>query len=242
MNSKQTASKTAQKIAIIPDGNRRFAQINGISLPQAYSVGVSKVEEVAGWAQEKNIKSMTFWALSLENLQKRSSLEISMLYKLMENQITKAIESEKFSSKNIKVKFFGKKELLPKTLIEKLETLEEKTTQNKSLELNIAIAYSGQEEIIYASKSIARDILEGKININELETINAEVYQKYLYSSITPDLIIRTGNVQRLSGFLPFQSAYSEYYFCQSLWPEFSKNDFDKSLQHYQFVNRRFGK
>ncbi len=235
-------SKFAQNIAIIPDGNRRYAQMKSISLPKAYTAGVSKVNQVANWALEEKLKSMTFWALSLENLQKRSSIEITMLYRLMEKQIDEALKSEEFTSKDIKVNFFGKKELLPVGLIKKLNKLEEKTLDNNLLELNVAIAYSGQDELLTATKSIATDIINGKLSLNDLNSIDNLTFQKYLYLDTLPDLIIRTGKVQRLSGFLPFQSAYSEYYFCQSLWPEFTRTDFSNALEFYKKTNRRFGK
>jgi undecaprenyl diphosphate synthase len=225
-------------LGVIPDGNRRYAKKHSLSLEQAYSRGFKKAEDVLEWAAEQSIKKTSFWALSLENLFKRSTGEKRVLFSLMEKHARKSIESKVFQEKNVKVKFFGKLELLPKSLVELLEKLEEKT-ENGLYQLNVALAYGGREELANAAKLFAKDVVEGKMKEGDL---SEETFANYLYLKDSPDLLIRTGGVQRISGFLPFQSVYSEYYFSPKLWPEFDKQEFGKAVEYYYSTDRRFGK
>jgi undecaprenyl diphosphate synthase len=230
-----------KSIAIIPDGNRRYAQKNKLPLFQAYSNGFSKVNQVLEWAEADGVKSVSFWALSLENFNKRSELELNVLFGLMRDHIRKAFNSPELMEKGVRVKFFGSKQLMPKGLLELFDELESRTAENNRLELNVGVAYSGQEELLHASKLLAADIASGKVSSEMAKRLTIKDFEPYLYTRATPDLIIRTGNVQRLSGFLPFQSAYSEYFFCPALWPEFSREDFEGALDYYSSVQRRFG-
>ncbi|MBI5636030.1 di-trans,poly-cis-decaprenylcistransferase [Candidatus Micrarchaeota archaeon] len=228
-----------KSVAIIPDGNRRFAKKHSLSFSNFYQAGFKKVESALGWGEESGVEKMTFWALSLDNLQKRSSFELALLFKLMEQNISSAFSNPAFEEKGIKARFFGRLDLLPQSLREKISVLEEKTRGNKSFELNVAIAYSGQEELVNASRKLALDLNEGKIREGE---VNAQTFSKYLYFNQAPDLIIRTGGVQRLSSFMPFHTGYSELFFSKKLWPEFTKRDFNSALAHYAGTQRRFGK
>lgn len=223
-------------VAITPDGNRRYAKANGLELSKAYAKGFKKVEEAIQWALEKKIPEISFWALSLDNLKKRNSFEKKIIYSLMKQEINSSIDSGKLSEKNIKVKFFGRLELLPKTLYSLLKKLEEKTKEN-FFKLNIGIAYSGKDEIIQAAKAFAEDYKKGKVN-----EANEKTFSNYLFLASCPDLIIRTGGVQRLSGFLPFQAAYSEIYFSKKLWPDFEKTDFENAINYFNSIERRFGR
>lgn len=231
----------ARTIAIIPDGNRRFATKNGLDVSLAYQKGFEKVSEVMDWSEDRGIKSLGFWALSLENFQKRSSLELRILFRLMQKKIDSAFDSAKLEERQVRIRFFGRTDLLPSPLRSHMERLEEKTEEYSGRELNIGVAYSGQEELVSASKRLARDIASGRISSRRVDQLNESDFASYLYTKTSPDLIIRTGNVQRLSGFLPFQSAYSEYYFVPKLWPEFSEADFDAALEYYEGTQRRFG-
>jgi len=226
-------------VAIIPDGNRRYAQKHSLQLSDAYSRGFAKVNDVLDWAGEFHLQEMTFWALSLENFEKRSKLELQVLFSLMAKNIREAMGSKKLLESNAAIKFFGKKELLPQGLLKEMSVLEEKTAGNKEFTLNVAVAYSGQDELLHASKLLAADVQEGRLTVDK---INEKTFSSYLYYNHSPDLIIRTGNVQRLSGFLPYQSAYSEYYFSPKLWPEFERNDFAQAVDYYESTQRRFGK
>ncbi len=224
-----------KSLAIIPDGNRRYANQSRLSVRAAYDKGFQKVEEVLEWAEETDIERIAFWALSLENFKKRSGVELRVLFSLMRNHIRKALQDKKFVKKGVRVKFFGKLELLPEDLREMMRKLEEKTANGKR-ELGIAVAYSGREELLQAAKKVVVDF-SGKP-----EQLNEKDFEKYLYLPQPPDLIIRTGDVSRLSGFLPWQTAYSELYFSKKLWPEFSREDFQEALAFYEHTERRFGK
>ncbi len=226
-----------RSVAIIPDGNRRFANKNTLSVKKAYGQGFRKVEEVMEWAGNAGVDDITFWALSLENYKNRSRLELKILFALMRAKLREVLGERTFVKKKIKVKFFGKLELLPRDLREMINKLEESTDKFDKT-LSIALAYSGREEIMNAAKRFAIDFSgEGK----ELKLTENE-FEKYLYNPSSPDLIIRTGGVSRLSGFLPWQTAYSELYFSRKLWPEFDEADFKDAIRFYNETERRFGK
>ncbi|MFH0971872.1 MAG: polyprenyl diphosphate synthase [Candidatus Micrarchaeota archaeon] len=227
-----------KSIAIIPDGNRRFAKKNALNFQNAYMQGFRKVEEVMGWADAKGVRQITFWALSLENYKKRSRFEMKILFELMRRKLRGSLRTGEYSENGIKIKFFGKLELLPPDVRDLMAKLEAETSGN-SKELSIAIAYSGREEIVNAAKRIAIDFY-GKND--KLSKLTEGDFEKYLYSPMAPDLIIRTGEVSRLSGFLPWQATYSELYFCRKLWPEFDETDFNQAVEFYNETQRRFGK
>ncbi len=233
-----------ESIAIIPDGNRRFAKKHGLPLEVAYGKGFERVGKATEWALEERLKWLGFWALSLENYRKRSSLELRTLFKLMQNNIRKAMmgEESEVREKGVRIRFFGRLELLPDYLRASINELERKTQENDALDLNVGVAYSGQDELVQASKALAADIRAGKVDERALESDGQKIFYKYLYFQQSPDLVVRTGDVQRLSGFLPYQSAYSEYYFSKKLWPEFGRADFRKAVEYYENTQRRFGR
>lgn len=231
-----------RNVAIIPDGNRRYSKKSGLQLQQAYLAGFNKVREALDWARDGGVREMSFWALSLENYTRRSVIEKNIIFRSMNSRIDEALGNREFTEADAKVNFFGKKTILPKSLQARIRTLEERTADNKSFQLNVGIAYSGQEELVNASRQIALKLKNGEITETQLDAMDEGEFKKYLYTQATPDLIIRTGDVQRLSGFLPFQSAYSEYYFSPKLWPEFQRPDFNAALDYYGTTQRRFGK
>lgn len=223
-------------VAVIPDGNRRFAHKNHLSLADAYRNGFSKIEQVVTWLNDTPVQSLRVWALSLENYQKRSRLELEVLFQLMNRQLDRALTDPALEKADVRVRFFGKTQLLPKTIQDKIRDVQEKTA-HRSRELGVAIAYSGRDEILSAARQAALDYKEGKI-----ADVNEETFSNYLYSQEPVDLVIRTGAVQRLSGFLPWQNAYAEVYFSDKLWPEFDKQDLHDALDFYGSTQRRFGK
>ncbi len=232
-----------KSIAIIPDGNRRYAKKHSLPIEVAYKKGFEKVGKATEWALEADLKWLGFWALSLENFQKRSTLELKTLFRLMQDNIGAALgERDKMHERGVRVNFFGRLELLPDYLRASMTELERKTQENDELALNVGVAYSGQDELLNASKLLARDISAGKVDERALEKNGNQIFSNYLYFNQSPDLIVRTGDVQRLSGFLPFQSAYSEYYFSKKLWPEFTHADFKKAVDYYEHAQRRFGR
>ncbi len=228
-----------ESVAVIPDGNRRFAKKNKLPLEAAYLAGFRKAGDFAKWAFEEKVTSVSYWALSLENFKKRSQEELTILFKLMSKNIDDTINNPKFNETPCRIKFFGRRELLPEAIQRKIEKLEEKTLDRTEQVMNVGIAYSGREELLTASKKLASDIASGKVNENE---VNEAVFSSYLYSTESPELIIRTGNVQRLSGFMPWQNSYSELYFSQKLWPEFTKRDFLIAKEFFETTEQRFGR
>ena len=225
-------------VAVIPDGNRRFAKQNFLPLGIAYAKGFDKVDQVAKWMADSPVKATTFWALSLENLTKRSQGELKILFRIMDSYLERALKSREFEEKGVKVSFFGKKRILPENTVSLMKKLEEKTCDYLDKELNFAVAYSGEEELANASVRLAKDIAAKKVREEDAEG----KFSQYLYYSKPVDLVIRTGGVQRLSGFLPFQVAYSELYFSEKLWPAFEKKDFDQALDYFAATERRFGR
>ncbi len=229
---------TPASIAIIPDGNRRFAKRAGVSQTRAYVQGFRNVAHAIKWANARDVQSITFWALSLENFSKRTDGELSSLFKLFEKHLTRAL-SEASKKAEGRVRFFGRLDLLPKALVIKMRALERKTAKQSGIQVNVAVAYSGHEELANAARLMAMDAKSGKL---EPRTITPDVFASYLYLQEPTDLVIRTGNVQRTSGFLPWSADYSELYFSPKLWPEFTEKDFDAAIQFYNDTDRRFGK
>lgn len=223
-------------IAIIPDGNRRFAEKNGLALKQAYVQGFTKTHHVMDWLSSTPVKSVKFWALSLENFHKRSSVELAILFELMKHQLRSSLKDPRFDGRDFSIKFIGQSEKLPSEIRELMRELEERT-QGAKKELCVAIAYSGQAELAHAAAAAAIDYKAGRI-----DSIDENVFSNYLYSKEPVDLVIRTGGVQRLSGFMPWQNAYAEVYFSDKLWPEFSQTDLKAALDFYDKTERRFGK
>ncbi|MBU1198028.1 di-trans,poly-cis-decaprenylcistransferase [Candidatus Micrarchaeota archaeon] len=224
-----------KSLAIIPDGNRRFAKSNRFGYRKAYAKGFEKVEELLEWAEPTKIERIGFWALSLENYQQRSQRELTILFSLMKRHLRKAIADKKYKKKGVRVEFFGKLELLPKHLRQLMKELEHQTQNGKRV-LSIAVAYSGREELLRAAKLIAVHFGDRAGQAKESD------FTKYLYMQHSPDLIIRTGDVSRLSGFMPWQTAYSELYFSKKLWPSFTKDDFRDAMAFFDETQRRFGR
>jgi undecaprenyl diphosphate synthase len=228
-----------ESIAFIPDGNRRYAQKAGVSLLKSYQLGTQKAWEVFDWLNNyKEIKVGTFWSLSLENFKR--TREIPVLFKIFEKELDKVKKSGLFERNGIKLKFIGRKSVFPKKLREKMLAAEEFTSGFSNKLMNVALGYSGQAEIVDAAKAIALDYQQGKI---DLDSMDEEKFHNYLYSDFSdPDLIVRTSGVQRLSGFLPYQSAYSELYFLGKYWPEMTESDLDTAIQDFYARKRNFGK
>lgn len=226
-------------IAIIPDGNRRFAKKNGLRLEKAYWQGFQKTRDATEWARDAGAKSLTLWALSLDNYVKRSKTELSVLFRLVDRQLKEKEYFKKLCESDVRVKFFGKRELMPNWLQREIGSIEEQTKSNKSFSLNLGLAYSGRDEILNATKKMAEDVKQG---ILDSATLTESSFENYLYLNDAPDLIFRSGDTHRLSGLMPWQSVYAEIYFCEKLWPEVEKKDFDAALEAYSNSERKFGK
>ncbi|MDP8023548.1 MAG: polyprenyl diphosphate synthase [Nitrososphaeria archaeon] len=230
-------------IAVIMDGNRRWANERSLPTWEGYRYGAEIAEKFVLWSLDYKVKIITFYALSKDNLFKRSPQELSSIIENMYSKLEKLDESGLIEKYKIRIKTLGNKELLPDTLRNKIEELEKKTKENEGMVINIAVAYSGRHEILNAVKEIAKDVSEGKI---KADNIDEGVFMSKLYTGDLPypepDVIIRTSGEMRLSDFLLYQSSYSEMIFMDIYWPDVRKIDFLRILRTYEKRNRRFGK
>ena len=224
-------------IGIIMDGNGRWAADKGWPRSFGHRAGAKKVSEIIKYCPELKVKTLTLYAFSTENW-KRAAHEVSSLMRLFRGYLqTKYLEVVK---NNIKVKFLGDTNPLPKDILLQMKKLETDTKKNNGFFLNIALNYGGRNEIIRSTKKIAKDLLSDKISVDD---INETLFSSYLDTSgqKDPDLIIRTAGEMRLSNFLLWQVAYSELYFTKTLWPEFNTQKYVLALKNYINRKRRFG-
>jgi len=229
-----------EHVAIIMDGNRRFATDLGLAPDAGHLFGRDKVEEVMEWCFELKIKNLTLYAFSTENF-KRDTYEVELLMKLCKNELDKAAKDSRIHKNQVKVRVIGHIESLPKDLRESAQVLLNETKNYDKYSLNIALAYGGREEIVRAIRNIAKDVKGGSLKIKD---ITEPTVSKYMYTNELPDpdLILRTSGEERISNFLLWQLAYSELYFSDVFWPAFSKRDFLKAIRTCQQRKRRFGK
>lgn len=231
-------------IGLILDGNRRYAkQQHFKEISQGHRLGADKIDEVLSWCEELGIPMITLWALSTENLHRKSS-EISNLLEIIEAKITEIAKDPRTHQRRMNIKSLGKFDLLPASTQKVLAEAEKETKDYDDFHLNIAIGYGGRQEIADALRALVlSEELKGK-TIDEIAAkITPEAIGEHLYTVDLPDpeLIIRTSGETRLSGFLLWQSAYSEYYFCDAFWPAFREIDFLRAIRSYQQRHRRFG-
>ncbi|MFP3255187.1 MAG: polyprenyl diphosphate synthase [Thermoplasmata archaeon] len=231
--------KMPEHVAVIMDGNRRYAMDLGLDPIQGHYMGKEKLYEFLNWCIELKIKVVTVYAFSTENF-KRSSREVEALMKLFEESIDREMREGRIHREMVKVRIIGRRDLLPENLKKKVEEIEEATKNYNRYILNLAIGYGGREEILKAIRDISREVLEGRITP---EKIDEEVVRKHLYTGDIPDpdLILRTSGEERISNFLLWQMAYSELYFADVYWPSFSKIDFLRAILSYQRRSRRYG-
>jgi len=231
-----------EHIAVILDGNRRWALEHSLNPWIGHKQGAEKVEELLDWCLEMGVKSITLYAFSTENFQ-RSPKEVEEIMNIVEEKLRKLLTDKRIHENNVKVKIIGRKTLLPKSLRKLADEAEESTKDYDKHFLNIALAYGGRAEIVDAARKIAEKVEKGEI---ESRQINEKLFEKFLYTAHLPkqdpDLIIRTSGEERLSGFLLWQSAYSELCFLDIYWPEFRKIDLLRAIRTFQKRRRRFGK
>ncbi len=233
-------NKMPKHVAIIMDGNRRFAKLQGnIDVLKGHELGVDTLENVLDWSIELGIEIITAYAFSTENF-KRPKNEVDGLMKLFVINFKRLVSHEKIHKNEVRVKVVGRTELLPDEVKEAIKEAEEATKNYNKRFFNLAIGYDGRLEIIDSFKKIINDVQEGKITVDD---VDEELVSKNLYTEgiDDPNLIIRTSGEERLSGFLLWQSSYSELYFCETLWPELRKVDFLRAIRSYQARERRFG-
>jgi len=229
-------------IAIILDGNRRWAKRNLTIQEKGHFKGADAVENLLDWCEEFDIKIITLYVLSAENLQRKNE-ELDYLYELIHKRLEKLYNDPRLHKNQMRVKALGTIDLLPESIKDVLRRLDEVTKDYKNHFLNIAIAYGGQNELVDAVKKIGTKIKTGELNADD---INKEVIESNLYTShlpqSSPDMILRTSGEKRMSGFLLWQSAYSELVFLDIFWPEFRKIDLMRAIRTFQKRKRRVGK
>ena len=224
-------------IALIMDGNRRWAQVRGLETRDGHKAGADNLENIAKFCNKIGIEYLTVYAFSTENW-KRSKEEISGLMAILRVYINSFLKEA--DKENIRLRILGDISNLSKGLQKSINKAIEITKDNTGLTLNIAFNYGGRPELIRAMKDIAMEVKENKIDI---EDINEELISNHLYTAgqPDPDLLIRTSRELRTSNFLPWQLVYSEFYFPDKHWPEFGEEDLLEAIRVYQKRNRRFG-
>ncbi|KKR42518.1 MAG: Isoprenyl transferase [Candidatus Woesebacteria bacterium GW2011_GWB1_40_12] len=237
-------------IAIIPDGNRRWATENGLPALEGHRKGAEAVKNVMRKSRELGVHTMTLWGFSTENWN-RSDEEVSYLMKIFESYIQENIdEAHKYG---VRIYHLGRKDRMPEPLRNGLLRAEEETKNYTNYDFNIAIDYGGQDEIIRVVEKVVKDVESGVISVEELSKVTGRYNDKYPFYLLKsyfdtkeqlypyPDLLIRTSGERRLSGFLPWQTAYSEIYFSDVHMPAFDEKELMKAIEDFNTRDRRFG-
>ena len=233
-------------VGIILDGNRRHARKHQVYDPQTiYAIGARKLDDVLEWCGELRIPAVTLWAISTDNLSRRPAAEVSGILAAFEAKVSALAQDPRIHQQRVRVKAAGRLEMLPPSAVAVIRAAEEATASYRDgLTLTIAVAYGGHDEITDAVRALLREAArEGKALAETVETVTPAAIARHLYMAglPDPDLIIRTSGENRLSGFLLWQSAYSELYFADVNWPEFRKIDFLRAVRAFQQRERRFG-
>lgn len=229
-------------IAVILDGNRRWAKRQIVARWTGHFRGADAVENLLDWCEELDIRIITLYVLSTENLS-RDGEELDELYKLIGARLHKLYEDPRIHRNRMRVRAIGQTELLPESIRDIIVKLNESTVGYDQRYLNVAIAYGGQNELVDAIKKIGARIRDGLLDVDEITAkhIEESLYTSYLPQP-SPDMILRTSGEKRLSGFLLWQSAYSELVFMDIMWPEFRKIDLLRAVRIYQRRRRRMGR
>jgi len=230
--------RNPKHIGIILDGNRRFAKRLMLKPWKGHEFGYKKVKKLIEWCSELSIKEVSLYAWSLENFN-RPKQEFDYIMRLFRRAFDEVRKEKTVHEKKIRINFVGSLRLFPESVQKSMRELMEATRNYNNVVVNFCMAYGGRQEIVDAAKNIVADVEAGKIRASE---ISEEMFRKYLYMADEPDMIIRTGGEQRLSGFLLYASSYSELIFLQKTWPEFEKADLAACIEEFKKRERRFGK
>lgn len=224
-----------QHIAIIMDGNRRWARSHNLPDIKGHEAGSEALEKVVDEAEKLGVKTITIFALSTENIKERAKREVLGLFNLMRKGYHSRLK--KMMQNGVRVTILGEIEGLPKTVKKIIDSIRKTYLKNESIKLNIALNYGGKKELVSAIKEIVKKGID-------IKKINEEIVEKHLYTNgqPDPDLVIRTGGRSRLSNFLLWQTAYSEFYFTRTLWPDFNRTELKKAIAWYSDQKRNFGK
>ena len=225
-------------VAFIMDGNRRWAKTRRLPLVAGHTKGYQAIEPLIAYANKKGIKYLTFWAFSTENWN-RDKKEIAILLQIFRHLFQGPL-IKRLQKNGVKINILGEVDDFPKDIADRVKRMVEDTKNNTVITVNIGLNYGGRVEILRAVNNLVRDSGQARMT----GKISEEEFSKYLYTKDQPDpdLIIRTSGEERLSGFLPWQSVYSELYFPKVLWPDFGEKEFEKALEEFEKRKRRFGK
>lgn len=237
MEEKIDLGNLPKHIAIIMDGNRRWAKQKGLTTKDGHKEGSKNLERIAKYCNNIGLKYLTVYAFSTENW-KRAQDEVSTLMFILKANIDSMLRKPELE--NVKIRVIGEKENIPADIQERIDKLVEKTKNNTGLVLNIAFNYGGRAELVTATKLIAEKVKNGELKIEDI-TENTITNTIYTAGQPEPDLLIRTSGELRTSNFLPWQTVYSEYYFTNKYWPEFDENALVEAIHEFQKRNRRFG-
>ena len=227
-----------QHVGVMLDGNRRWAKAVGAETAQGYRAAADNIQPLLGWCDEVGVKVVTLWLLSTDNLN-RPPDQLAGLLAIIEGAVQTLVDAHRWRLHPV-----GALDLLPASTAEKLKAAEEATSDIDGLLVNIAVGYGGRREIADAVRSLLQEqAAEGRTLEELAEVIDPEHIAEHLYTKgqPDPDLVIRTSGEQRLGGFLLWQSAHSEFYFCEALWPDFRKVDFLRAIRAYAARERRYG-
>ncbi len=239
----KASSHLPRHIGIIMDGNRRFARAIGMDTVAGHDYGASKAREVLDWCLELGIRHVTLWGFSTEN-RSREAAEVAHLHRLFGEQARELLADRKIHANKVRVRIIGDIEDFPDEAKAALRAMEQATADYGGMQVNIALGYGGREEIVAAVRGLlAEKAAAGAELASVAGELNAEEIGRHLYTAgmPDPDFVIRTSGEVRLSGFLLWQSVYSEFYFCDAFWPDFRKLDFLRAVRSFQARERRFG-
>ncbi len=238
LTARLPADQVPKHVGVILDGNRRWAAESGSTSAHGHRAGGAKIQEFLGWCEEINVKVVTLWLLSTDNLA-REPKELSALLKIIETTIEDLAATKKWQIHPV-----GALDLLPTHTANVLRKAQTDTKDCQGILVNAAIGYGGRQEVVDAVRSLLKEHSASGTSLDELAgmlTIEHIADHLYTKGQPDPDLVIRTSGEQRLSGFLLWQSAHSEFYFCEAYWPNFRKIDFLRSIRAFAARNRRFG-
>jgi short-chain Z-isoprenyl diphosphate synthase len=231
-------------VGIILDGNRRFGRKLGITDPRSiYELGARKLDDVLDWCAELNISAVTLWVFSPDNLL-RPPEEVSGIFAAIESKLAALLHDPQIHSRRVRVRAIGDLTLVPERTLTVIRGIEQATRAYDAMDLNIAVAYGGRQEIVDAVRTALTEMAAKDATLSEaIERLTIDAITKHLYAADLPDpdLIIRTSGEIRLSGFLLWQSAHSEFYFSDVNWPAFRRVDFLRAVRAFQGRRRRFG-
>jgi short-chain Z-isoprenyl diphosphate synthase len=228
-----------QHVGVMLDGNRRWAKAVGLNTAEGYQAGADNIRPLLGWCEEVGVKVVTLWLLSSDNLTNRPPEQLTGLLKIIEGAVESLAEARRW-----RIHPVGALDLLPTETAERLKAAEEATRDIDGILVNVAVGYGGRREIADAVRALLADHATKGTSLEELaDLIDVEHIAEHLYTKgqPDPDLVIRTSGEQRLGGFLLWQSANSEFYFCEALWPDFRRVDFLRAIRAYAARERRFG-